>query len=173
MSTEMQNEAEIFRGTTEGVTRFKDHRSVRGTPKAGMPAFVLGEELAEMARTDPRIVVATADLASANRTNDFRDVHPDRFFDFGIAELADGIGFITIALAFFGIAEILRNLDFLKQIFGDDFDPTRYRMLIFGLAMVLIMVWKPRGLISSRQPTAALKERKNISADMVAQGEGH
>ncbi|MEP3326200.1 MAG: transketolase C-terminal domain-containing protein [Nitratireductor sp.] len=51
-----------------------------------MPAFVLGEELAEMARTDDRIVVATADLASANRTNDFKDVHPDRFFDFGIAE---------------------------------------------------------------------------------------
>jgi len=86
MTTEMQNEAEIFRGTTEGKTTFKDHRSVQGTPKAGMPAFVLGEELAEMARTDPRIVVATADLASANRTNDFKAVHPDRFFDFGIAE---------------------------------------------------------------------------------------
>ena len=86
MSTEMQNEAEIFRGTTEGKTVLKDHRSVRGTPKAGLPAFVLGEELAKMAETDPRIVVATADLASANRTNDFRDAHPKRFFDFGIAE---------------------------------------------------------------------------------------
>ncbi|XDA97899.1 transketolase C-terminal domain-containing protein [Sulfitobacter sp. LCG007] len=86
MSTEMQNEAEIFRGTTDGETTFKDRRSVRGTPKQGMPAFVLGEELAEMARTDPRIVVATADLASANRTNDFKAVHPERFFDFGIAE---------------------------------------------------------------------------------------
>lgn len=86
MTTEMQNEAEIFRGTTEGKTVFKDTRSVRGTPKAGMPAFVLGEELAEMAKTDPRIVVATADLASANRTNDFKAAHPDRFFDFGIAE---------------------------------------------------------------------------------------
>ncbi|MBL4571778.1 MAG: transketolase [Gammaproteobacteria bacterium] len=86
MTTEMQNEAEIFRGTTTGLTEFKDTRSVRGTPKAGMPAFVLGEELAEIAKTDPRIVVATADLASANRTNDFRDVHPERFFNFGIAE---------------------------------------------------------------------------------------
>lgn len=86
MTTEMQNEAEIFRGTTEGKTVFKDTRSVRGTPKAGMPAFVLGDELAEMAKTDDRIVVATADLASANRTNDFKAVHPDRFFDFGIAE---------------------------------------------------------------------------------------
>ncbi|WP_158969643.1 transketolase family protein [Chachezhania sediminis] len=86
MSTEMQNEAEIFRGTTEGSTSFKDSRSVRGTPKAGMPAFVLGEELAQMAATDDRIVVATADLASANRTNDFREAYPERFFDFGIAE---------------------------------------------------------------------------------------
>ncbi|RAI00805.1 transketolase [Acuticoccus sediminis] len=86
MTTEMQNEAEIFRGTTLGETRLKDRRSVRGTPKTGMPAFVLGEELAALADTDPRIVVATADLASANRTNDFRARHPDRFFNFGIAE---------------------------------------------------------------------------------------
>ena len=52
-----------------------------------------------------------------------------------------------------GGTEILRELDFLKQIFGTDFDPTQYRMLLFGLAMVLIMIWKPRGLISTREPT--------------------
>lgn len=86
MTTDMQNEAEIFRGTTDGETRLRNTKSVRGTPSKGMPAFVLGEELAEMAKTDPRIVVATSDLASANRTNDFKDVHPDRFFNFGIAE---------------------------------------------------------------------------------------
>jgi len=85
-TTEMQSEAEIFRGTTTGQTRFKDQRSVRGTPAKGMPAFVLGEELAALAERDPRIVVATADLASANRTNDFRARHPERFFNFGIAE---------------------------------------------------------------------------------------
>lgn len=86
MSTKMQSEAEIFRGTTKGETSFKDKRSVRGTPSKGMPAFVLGEELAELAKSDPRIVVATADLASANRTDDFRDARPERFFNFGIAE---------------------------------------------------------------------------------------
>ena len=32
MTTEMQSEAEIFRGTTTGKTVFKDSRSVRGTP---------------------------------------------------------------------------------------------------------------------------------------------
>lgn len=86
MTKDMQDESEIFRGTTTGSTRLRDKRSVRGTPKSGMPAFVLGEELADMADTDPRIVVATADLASANRTNDFRDRHPDRFVNFSIAE---------------------------------------------------------------------------------------
>lgn len=86
MSTEMQDESEIFRGTTTGTTQLRDKRSVRGTPKAGMPAFVLGEELADLADSDPRIVVGTADLASANRTNDFRDRHPDRFVNFSIAE---------------------------------------------------------------------------------------
>jgi transketolase len=86
MTKDMQDESEIFRGTTTGTTRLRDARSVRGTPKAGMPAFVLGEELADIADSDPRIVVATADLASANRTNDFRDRHPDRFVNFSIAE---------------------------------------------------------------------------------------
>lgn len=86
MTTDMQDESEIFRGTTTGMTRLRDARSVRGTPKTGMPAFVLGEELADLADTDARIVVATADLASANRTNDFRDRHPDRFVNFSIAE---------------------------------------------------------------------------------------
>ena len=86
MTKDMQDESEIFRGTTTGTTQLRDKRSVRGTPKAGMPAFVLGEELADLADDDPRIVVATADLASANRTNDFRDRHPDRFVNFSIAE---------------------------------------------------------------------------------------
>lgn len=84
--TQSQDQSEIFRGTADGETRLKDRRSVRGTPASGTPAFVLGEELADLADNDPRIVVATADLASANRTNDFGRRHPDRFINFGIAE---------------------------------------------------------------------------------------
>jgi len=81
-----QDQSEIFRGTADGETKLKNVSSVQGTPAASMPAFVLGEELADLADGDPRIVVMTADLASANRTNDFKARHPDRFFDFGIAE---------------------------------------------------------------------------------------
>ena len=87
--------------------------------------------------------------------------------------LGSQIGVVIASVVMIGGIELLRNLDFLKAIFGEAFDPTQYRMLIFGLAMVLIMVWKPRGLISTREPTAVLKEKKTIGADMVAQGEGH
>jgi branched-chain amino acid transport system permease protein len=47
-----------------------------------------------------------------------------------------------------------------------------YRMIILGLAMVLIMTWRPRGLVSGRTPTAVLKERKKIASDLVQQGHG-
>jgi hypothetical protein len=57
-----------------------------------------------------------------------------------------------------GGIEMLRHLDFLQLVFGADFSPVRYRMLIFGLAMVLIMVWKPRGLIATREPSALLSD---------------
>ena len=87
--------------------------------------------------------------------------------------LGSQLGVVIASIVMIGGIEMLRNIGFLGQIFGPDFDPTQYRMLIFGLAMVLIMVWKPRGLISTREPSAVLKEKKKIGADMVAQGEGH
>jgi branched-chain amino acid transport system permease protein len=45
-------------------------------------------------------------------------------------------------------------------------------MLIFGFFMVLIMVWRPRGLIVTREPSVFLKERKAIPADLVKEGHG-
>lgn len=69
-----------------GESKARPRESVQGTPAKSMPAFVLGEELSALADTDARIVVLTADLASANRTVEFKERHPDRFFDFGIAE---------------------------------------------------------------------------------------
>jgi transketolase len=85
MSSAGQDQSTLFRGD-EGELRLKDAKSVRGTPAKAMPAFILGEELADLAETDPRIVVATADLANSSRTRDFANRHPGRFIDFGIAE---------------------------------------------------------------------------------------
>jgi branched-chain amino acid transport system permease protein len=82
------------------------------------------------------------------------------------------IGVAIAAIVMVGGTEIMRELDFLRRIFGETFDPTQYRMLLFGFAMVLIMVVRPRGLISSRAPSVFLKERKNIGADLVKEGQG-
>ena len=87
--------------------------------------------------------------------------------------LGSQIGVVIASVVMIGGIEMLRNLDFLQQIFGSGFDPVQYRMLIFGFAMVAIMVWKPRGLVTTREPSAVLKVRKKIGADLVAQGEGH
>ncbi len=82
------------------------------------------------------------------------------------------IGVAIAAVIMVGGTEILRDLDFLKHIFGQGFDPTQYRMLLFGSAMVLIMVWKPRGIVATREPSAFLKERKAIGRDLVKEGRG-
>jgi branched-chain amino acid transport system permease protein len=47
-----------------------------------------------------------------------------------------------------------------------------YRMLVFGFAMVLIMIWRPRGLVSTRDPSLHLGERKAVSGSLVKQGQG-
>ncbi len=70
------------------------------------------------------------------------------------------IGVAIAAVIMIGGTEIMRELDFLKAVFGSDFDPTQYRMLLFGLAMVLIMIWRPRGLIATRAPSVLLDARQ-------------
>jgi branched-chain amino acid transport system permease protein len=82
------------------------------------------------------------------------------------------IGVAIAAIAMIGGTEILRELDWLKRVFGPDFEPTQYRMLLFGLAMVLVMIWRPRGLIAFRQPSIFLKQRRAVRADMVKEGHG-
>jgi branched-chain amino acid transport system permease protein len=45
-------------------------------------------------------------------------------------------------------------------------------MLLFGFAMVAIMIWRPRGLISTRDPSVILKEHKSISVDLIKESRG-
>jgi branched-chain amino acid transport system permease protein len=82
------------------------------------------------------------------------------------------IGVAIAAVAMIGGTEALRELDVLKQVFGNDFDPTQYRMLLFGFAMVLIMVVRPRGLISTRHASVHLVARRAISGALVKEGHG-
>lgn len=51
-------------------------------------------------------------------------------------------------------------------------DLAEYRMLLFGAALVLIMVLRPRGLVSGRTPSVALGEARPIAGALVAEGRG-
>jgi branched-chain amino acid transport system permease protein len=81
-------------------------------------------------------------------------------------------GIAIAAVVMIGGTEILRELDFLKLVFGPDFTPELYRMLLFGMAMVIVMLWKPRGFVGSREPTAFLRERKAVSSSFTKEGHG-
>ena len=81
-------------------------------------------------------------------------------------------GIAIAAVVMVGGTELLRDMSFLKIIFGPDFTPELYRMLLFGLAMVIVMLFKPRGFVGSREPTAFLKERKVVSGSFTKEGHG-
>ncbi|MDR7144035.1 high-affinity branched-chain amino acid ABC transporter permease LivM [Rhizobium sp. BE258] len=81
-------------------------------------------------------------------------------------------GIAIAAVVMVGGTEVLREMDFLKVVFGPDFTPELYRMLLFGLAMVVVMLFKPRGFVGSREPTAFLKERKAVSGSFTKEGHG-
>jgi branched-chain amino acid transport system permease protein len=90
------------------------------------------------------------------------------------------LGVAIAAVAMIGGTELMRELDFLKVMFGSDFDPNQYRMLLFGFAMVLIMIWRPRGLIATRDPSTLLNaprvslfgERKKTQPSLVRERQG-
>jgi branched-chain amino acid transport system permease protein len=64
------------------------------------------------------------------------------------------IGVVFAAIVLIGLPEFFRELH-------------QYRMLAFGAAMVLIMLWRPSGLLAHREPTLRLhkngKERKSAA----------
>ncbi|TNM62770.1 high-affinity branched-chain amino acid ABC transporter permease LivM [Aliirhizobium smilacinae] len=81
-------------------------------------------------------------------------------------------GIAIAAVVMVGGTELLREMEFLKHIFGPDFTPELYRMLLFGLAMIIVMLFKPRGFVGTREPTAFLKERKAVSGSFTKEGHG-
>ncbi len=64
------------------------------------------------------------------------------------------LGVAIAALVMIGGFELFRGFE-------------QFRMLVFGLVMVAIMVWRPRGLVAHRSPSVHLVERKIIPAAIV------
>ena len=112
--------------------------------------------------------------------------------------LGSQIGIVFSAVAIMGSFEIFRELgsagNGIKSLLGDTIgqymdsafallptnlqnsfagtDPVQFRMIAVGLAMVLMMLFRPRGFVTKREPTVYLKEKKAISGDLVAEGHG-
>ncbi len=64
------------------------------------------------------------------------------------------VGVVVAALVLIGLPEWFRELE-------------QYRMLAFGAGMVLIMLWRPRGLLAHRDPTIFLHKRKSAHQQLV------
>jgi branched-chain amino acid transport system permease protein len=69
------------------------------------------------------------------------------------------LGVALAALTMIGGFELFRGLE-------------QFRMLVFGSAMVLLMIWRPRGLIGHRAPSVFLEKPTQISSSMVKEGHG-
>ena len=64
------------------------------------------------------------------------------------------LGVAVAATAMLGGFELFREFD-------------QYRMLVFGAAMVAIVIYRPRGLVSTRTPSVFLHQRKTVPAAIV------
>lgn len=60
------------------------------------------------------------------------------------------LGIVIGTLIMVGLPEIFREFE-------------QYQMLAFGLGMVIIMLWRPRGLLAFREPTILMSEMKKVS----------
>lgn len=70
------------------------------------------------------------------------------------------LGIVIAAVLVIGLPEFFRELE-------------QYRMLAFGAGMVLIMVWRPRGLLAHRDPTILLHGKKSARQKQAeAESEG-
>jgi branched-chain amino acid transport system permease protein len=69
------------------------------------------------------------------------------------------LGIVFAAMVMIGVPALMQSL----QI---------YRMLLFGIALVVIMIVRPRGFVSTRTPTVSLGKAEAIAADLIAEGHG-
>jgi branched-chain amino acid transport system permease protein len=64
------------------------------------------------------------------------------------------LGVAVAATVMLGAFELFREFD-------------QYRMLVFGAAMVVVMIYRPRGLVATRTPSVFLRKRNDIPATIV------
>ena len=87
------------------------------------PRVAFGETVAELGRSNPRIIVLDGDLGSSTRADIFENAHPDRFFQMGIAEqnlLGAAAGMATVGfipfVSTFACFAVARALDSIRVL---------------------------------------------------------
>jgi branched-chain amino acid transport system permease protein len=76
--------------------------------------------------------------------------------------LGSQLGVVLASVVLIGLPEVFREL-------------ADFRMLAFGAGMVLIMIWRPRGLLSHREPSVVLHAkagRKGLPRVAMSEGSG-
>ncbi len=109
-------------------------------PEGKALRVAFGETIAELGKTDPRIVALDGDLASSTRADIFETAHPDRFFQMGIAEqnlfgVAAGmttVGFIPFVSTFACFA-VARALDSIRVLIAQPKLPVKIAAGYAGL----------------------------------------
>ncbi len=101
---------------------------------------VWGENLAELATNDIRILVLDGDLANSTRADIVADRHPDRFIEVGIAEqnlVGMAVGLATLGyrpwLSSFGVFLTHRSLDQVRMLVSQTKLPVRIAAAYTGL----------------------------------------
>ena len=74
------------------------------------------------------------------------------------------------AIVMIGGFELLRNMEWLQIVFGQDFDPIALPHAPVRRRHGRIMLWRPRGIISSREPSIVLNERARLVATWSRKG---
>jgi len=69
------------------------------------------------------------------------------------------VGVVIASILLIGVPEFFRELQ-------------EYRMLAFGGGMVLVMTWRPRGLLSHRDPTVRLHKGRRGKSAVASEGAG-
>ena len=69
------------------------------------------------------------------------------------------VGVAVAALVMVGGIELFRDLEL-------------FRMLVFGLVMVAMMIWRPRGFVGTRTPTIVREKGAVVAAGNVREGHG-
>jgi branched-chain amino acid transport system permease protein len=59
------------------------------------------------------------------------------------------LGIVLAAAFIIGLPELFRELE-------------QYRMIAFGAGMVLIMIWRPGGMMAVREPTVKLEDAQKV-----------